>query len=85
MILGSLKNTRTIEKYHLLFKNAFDYIKSSDFSEIKDGKYEIQGSDLFIVLNTISGKSESEAITEAHRKYIDWNREVWLDTCRKMY
>jgi YhcH/YjgK/YiaL family protein len=71
MILGSLKNTSTIEKHHPLFKKAFDFVKSSDFSELEDGKYEIQGSDLFLVLNTINGKSESEAITEAHRKYID--------------
>jgi YhcH/YjgK/YiaL family protein len=71
MILGSLKNTSTIEKNHPLFKKAFDFVKASDFSEIEDGKYEIQGSDLFLVLNTINGKSESEAVTEAHRKYID--------------
>ncbi len=71
MILGSLKNTSTIEKYHPLFKKAFDFVKASDFTELEDGKYEIQGSDLFLVLNSINGKSESEAVTEAHCKYID--------------
>ena len=71
MILGSLKNTSTIEKYHPLFKKAFDFVKASDFAELEDGKYEIQGSDLFLILNTINGKSEKEVVTEAHQKYID--------------
>ena len=71
MILGSLKNTDVIELYNPLFKMAFDFVRTTDFSKLEDGKYEIQGDDLFLVLNTINGKSESEAVTEAHRKYID--------------
>lgn len=71
MILGSLKNTGTIEKYHPLFKKAFNYIKNTDFSVLEDGKIEIEGADLFLVLSTINGKIEVEAATEAHRKYID--------------
>lgn len=71
MILGSLKNTSTIEKYHPLFKKAFDFVKASDFSKLKDGKIEIEGTDLFLVLDTLKGKTEIDAVTEAHRKYID--------------
>ncbi|MFZ4412909.1 MAG: YhcH/YjgK/YiaL family protein [Bacteroidales bacterium] len=71
MILGSLKNTSTIEKYHPLFKKAFDFVKASDFPNLKDGKFEIEGTDLFLVLETINGKTEMAAVTEAHRKYID--------------
>ena len=32
MILDSLKNTEKIESLHPLFKKAFDYVKSTDFS-----------------------------------------------------
>ena len=71
MILGSLKNTSTIEKYHPLFKKAFDYVKNTDFSVLEDGKIEIEGANLFLVLSKITGKSEIEAVTEAHHKYID--------------
>lgn len=71
MILGSLQNTGTIEKYHPLFKKAFDFVRASDFSILEDGKIEIEDENLFLVLNTINGKSESEAVTEAHLKYID--------------
>jgi len=71
MILGSLKNTEVIELYNPFFKVAFDFVRATDFSKLEDGKYEIQRNDLFLVLSTINGKSESEAITEAHCKYID--------------
>jgi len=71
MILGSLKNTDVIELYNSLFKMAFDFVRTTDFSMLEDGKYEIKENDLFLILNTINGKRESEVVTEAHRKYID--------------
>lgn len=71
MILGSLKNTGKIEMYHPLFKKAFDYVKKTDFSVLEDGKIEIDGTDIFLVLSTLTGKPEMEAVTEAHREYID--------------
>ena len=41
MILDSLENSKRIECIHPLFKQAFDYVKSTDFSKMEDGKYEI--------------------------------------------
>ena len=40
MILDSLNNTKKIECLHPLFKKAFDYLKSTDFSKVEDGKHE---------------------------------------------
>lgn len=37
MILDSLNNTKKIECLHPLFKKAFDYLKSTDFSKVEDG------------------------------------------------
>ena len=34
MILDSLNNTKKIECLHPLFKKAFDYLKSTDFSKV---------------------------------------------------
>ena len=41
MILDSLENSKRIECIHPLFKQAFDYVKSTDFSKMEDGKYDI--------------------------------------------
>lgn len=73
MILGSLKNTETIEKLHPLFKRAFDYLKTADLESIPaDGsKIELDGNRLFLSVNEYQGKAHEEAKAEAHQRYID--------------
>lgn len=71
MILDSLNNTEKVERLHPLFKKAFDYIKATDFSKMQDGKYELDGSRLFISLVSLTGKDKKEAAIETHKKYID--------------
>lgn len=44
----SLNNTEKIECLHPLFKQAFDYLKSTDFSKVEDGKYELEDSRLYV-------------------------------------
>ena len=71
MILESLNNTEKIESLHPLFKKAFDYLKSTDFSKMEDGKHELDGSRLFVSIASISGKEKKDAAIEMHKKYID--------------
>ena len=71
MILESLNNTEKVERLHPLFKKAFDYIKATDFSKMEDGKYELDGTRLFISVVTLFGKDKKEAAIETHKKYID--------------
>lgn len=47
MILDSLENSKRIECIHPLFKQAFDYVKSTDFSKMEDGKYDIADAGTF--------------------------------------
>lgn len=71
MIVDSLKNSQRIESLHPLFKKAFDYIKSADFSKMEDGKYELEGDRLYVNIASIFGKDKKEAAIETHQKYID--------------
>ncbi|WP_293716631.1 YhcH/YjgK/YiaL family protein [uncultured Parabacteroides sp.] len=71
MILDSLNNTEKVERLHPLFKKAFDYIKETDFSKMEDGKYELDGTRLFVSVVTLFGKDKKEAAIETHKKYID--------------
>lgn len=71
MILDSLKNSEAYEKLHPLFKEAFDYLKSVDFSKAEVGKIELKGKDLFVMVSDSDMKTEADAKMEAHNKYID--------------
>lgn len=71
MILDSLANTERIESLHPLFKQAFDYAKSTDFSTMQDGKHEIPGTGITLSVAGIMGKDKKEAVIETHRKFID--------------
>ncbi|MDP4268915.1 MAG: YhcH/YjgK/YiaL family protein [Bacteroidota bacterium] len=71
MVLGSLKNTEAAEKLHPLFKQAFDYIKANDLAKAEPGKIELDGKNLFISVQEITGKTKEVAKMETHNKYID--------------
>ncbi|MBE0551388.1 MAG: YhcH/YjgK/YiaL family protein [Ignavibacterium sp.] len=50
---------------------AFTYLKETDFSKMELGKYEIDGENIFALVNEYSTKDETEGKLEAHKKYID--------------
>ena len=59
MILDSLENSKRIECIHPLFKQAFDYVKSTDFSKMEDGKYEIADAGFTVSIASLFGKEKS--------------------------
>src|SRR5574338_1247150 len=71
MIIYKLSNS------HLYFgpgeriNKAFAYLKETDFSKIELGKYEIDGDNIFALVNEYKTKDESEGKLEAHKKYVD--------------
>ena len=71
MILDSLENSKRIECIHPLFKQAFDYVKSTDFSKMEDGKYDIADAGFTVSIASLFGKEKSEAANETHKKFID--------------
>lgn len=71
MILDSLNNTEKVERLHPLFKKAFEYLRTTDFSKVEDGKIELDGSRLFVSIVSLSGKDKKDAAIETHKKYID--------------
>ncbi|MDR0823608.1 MAG: YhcH/YjgK/YiaL family protein [Prevotella sp.] len=71
MILDKLENSGEYEMLHPLFKEAFDYLKSIDFSKTETGKTELRGKDLFVTVSDSNLKSQEQAKLEVHDKYID--------------
>lgn len=69
MIIDSLENTHMYECLHPSFKQAFDFLRTTDFSTLDDGRIELEGDAIYINLAGNMGKES--APLEVHQKYID--------------
>lgn len=71
MILDSLNNSAAYESLHPLFKQAFDYLKSTDFLKVEVGKTILVEDKLIVNVADILGKPKNDAAIETHKNYID--------------
>ena len=71
MILDKIENIDLYSGISENIKNAIEYIKMTDFSEMKTGKHEINDK-MFVLVNEYETKENELSILEAHRKYIDF-------------
>lgn len=71
MILDSLKNSALYESLHPRFKTVFDYIKSHDLASMECGRHDIDGDNIFVNVQELDLRPQSEARLELHRRYID--------------
>ena len=71
MIIDQLKNSSL---YFDISKNigaALRYLRDTDLSNIKPGRYEIDGSNIYAMKQKYETKLKENGIWEAHRHYID--------------
>ena len=71
MIIDKLSNSYLYSGLSERINKSFAYLKETDFSKMETGKYEIDGNNIFALVNEYSTKDESEGKLEAHKKYID--------------
>jgi len=71
MIIDKIENSHLYEGISERIKKAFEFIHNSDLKNIKPGRYEIDGENIFALINEYKTKSELEGKLEAHRKYLD--------------
>ena len=71
MILDALKNAAQYTALHPGFKTVFDYIASHDLATMECGRYDIDGDNIFVVVQEWDLRPTSEARLELHRRYID--------------
>ncbi len=71
MILGNLNNVEEYKKISPLFKEAFEYLETLDLDNLKIGKTEIKGKDLFINITNTTLKTKENAKVEIHNLYAD--------------
>lgn len=71
MIIDNLESASRYENLNPLFKKAFDYLKSLDFSKLEAGKVELEGRDLHVSISNSKLKTTENAKLEVHDNYID--------------
>lgn len=70
MICGKVGELEKIKADEPVLK-ALRYLKETDFSQVEDGRYDIDGDLIYAKLERYETLPESECRGEAHKKYID--------------
>jgi len=71
MILDIIGN---LNKYTCLsekFKIAIRFLEDNKVEKLPEGKYEIDGDNVFILIQTYTSRDEKKNKWESHKKYID--------------
>lgn len=71
MILDRLENAHLYFAVHKRFQQAFEYIASVDIHAIPVGRHEIDGANLYSLVQEYDTKMKEQGRWEAHRCYID--------------
>ncbi len=71
MVVDTIQNSTFYANLHPRFAKAFDFIHNTDFSILEDGKYKIEGENIFAIVQEYSTKDKEIAKLEGHHKYID--------------
>lgn len=71
MIIDTLNNASLYSALGPKFVKAFNYLRQTDFSKVEKGKYEIDGTAIFAIVNEYDTIDTAGEQMESHRKYID--------------
>ena len=71
MIIDKIENASLYFAISDRIKIAFDYLQNTDFLNIKLGKHEILGDDVYAMVFEYETKEVDVNKLEAHKKYID--------------
>lgn len=71
MICDTLKNRNLYAALSPRIKVGLDYLAKTDFSVIDTGRYELEGSNLFVLVQKYDSIPKEQGKWECHQKYID--------------
>ena len=73
MILDDLTNISKYKNVHPRFEKAFEYLTTTQFEDVKPGKYEIDGDHIYAMVVNDDGVAmlDSTSEFECHNTYID--------------
>ena len=71
MIIDKLINAEFYYGINEKIKTSLHYLKNTDLLNLENGRYEIDGDNIFMIIQDYQSKPENEGKWEAHRKYTD--------------
>lgn len=71
MIFDRIENAHLYTALGSRIAKAFEYLQTADFTRLAPGRYDIDGDNLFAMVNAYETKERDECELEGHRQYID--------------
>lgn len=71
MIVDNIYNASLYYNINNRFQKAFDYLKTIDLANCKDGSFEVDGKNIIAITSSNSLKIKKNALLETHKRYID--------------
>ncbi len=71
MVFDRLKNAQQYFPLGERIEKALKYLVDTDFENVEPGTYEIDGENIFAIVQLYNTKPSSSTKWESHRKYID--------------
>lgn len=71
MIIDRITNAHLYVDLGPGIKRAFNYIQLTDFLALNVGRYEIEGPNMYVMVQEYATKPKDQGRWEAHRRYID--------------
>ena len=71
MIADIIKNRQIYSVISSRIGSALEYIAKTDFSSMAPGRYELDGSNLFVLVQVYDSIPREQGKWECHRNYID--------------
>ncbi|HEY2839157.1 MAG TPA: YhcH/YjgK/YiaL family protein [Pirellulales bacterium] len=71
MVLDRLDQSAAYESLNPRLSKAFAFLRTFDLLRAEPGRHEIDGDDVFALLQEYKTKPETEGIWESHRRYMD--------------
>ena len=71
MIMDSSARGAVYAALHPGFAKAFAFLRDTNLAALPDGRLELDGERLFVLVMTLDGRGRDGAKLEVHRRYID--------------
>lgn len=71
MIFDRLDNAWMYCGLHPAFARAFEFLRRADLPQLAEGRHDLDGDRLYVLIATAPGRGHEGAKLEAHRRYLD--------------
>ena len=71
MIIDSIKNASLYKGIGTRIRMALEYLAKTDFATMAPGRYDIDGNNVYALVQQYATKPREKGVWEAHRRYVD--------------